>query len=280
MQKADLHIHSNYSDGSDTIEELIENIKLSNIDIFALTDHDTVEGCEKILQLIPDGIKFIPGVELTTIAGSIKCHILGYNCDYKNKTLLDLIEKGKVLRRNKLETRLKYLKEVWNIELTQTELDWLYSRKSVVKTHIANVLVNRGLAADNLSAMKKYLDGCKAGDTRFTIEESVSAIIKSGGIPVWAHPLGGEGETHLSKEEFLPKLRTMIKYGIKGLECYYSRYSLEESEFLVKCANENNLLISGGSDFHGKNKNKIELGMLNNQNKEILDKNLTLLDKI
>ena len=280
MQKADLHIHSNYSDGSDTVEELVENIKLSKLDVFALTDHDTVEGCEKISQLILDGIKFIPGVELTTIAGSIKCHILGYNCDYKNKTLLDLIEKGKVLRRNKLETRLKYLKEVWNIKLTQAELDWLYSRKSVVKTHIANVLVKRGLAADNLSAMQKYLDGCKAGDTRFTIEESVNAIIKSGGIPVWAHPLGGEGETHLSKGEFLPKLKIMINYGIKGLECYYSRYSLEESEFLVKCANENNLLISGGSDYNGKNKNNITLGMLNEQSCQINQNKLSLIKNI
>ena len=191
-----------------------------------------------------------------------------------------MIAKGKKLRRQKLETRLRYLKETWEIELTQEELDWLYSRKSVVKTHIANVLVKRGLAPDNLSAMRKYLDGCKAGDTRFTGEEAINAIISSGGIPVWAHPLGGEGESHLSKEEFLPQLKKMINFGIKGLECYYSRYNSHESEFLAKYAKENNLLISGGSDYHGGNKKGIYISKLNKNDVFIeLDK-LTILESI
>ena len=265
MTKADLHIHSCCSDGSDTAEELIQNIKNAQIDVYALTDHDTVEGCSIMETLTPDGIKFIAGVELTCLAGNIKCHILGYNCDYKNNILLELIAKGKILRRKKLETRLRYLKDVWNICLNKEESDWLYSRKSIVKTHIAQILVKRGLAPDNLSAMQKYLDGCKAGDTRFTIQEAIKAITKSGGIPVWAHPLGGEGEKHLSESEFLPKLKQMISYGIKGLECYYSRYSLQEAEFLVKCAKENSLIVTGGSDYHGNNKNNIQIGMLNNQ---------------
>lgn len=275
--KADLHIHSNYSDGSDSITELIKNITKANLDIFALTDHDTVAGCFEMSKLIPNGIKFIPSVELTCKAGSIKCHVLGYNCDYTNQTLLKLIEKGKFLRLNKLETRINYLKKTWNIELNREELDWLYSRKSVVKTHIANVLVKRGLANDNLSAMQKYLDGCKAGDTRFTIDEAINAIIESGGIPVWAHPLGGEGEAHFTKEEFFPKLKDMVSYGIKGLECYYSRYNIEEAEFLVKCATENGLLISGGSDYHGTNKNNIQIGQLNTTNQSIASNKLTVL---
>ncbi len=280
MMKADLHVHSNCSDGSDSVQELIKNIQKAELNIFALTDHDTVEGCSEISKLVPDGIKFIPSVELTCKAGSIKCHILGYNCDYTNKKLLNLIEKGKILRRKKLETRVKYLKDVWNIELNKDELDWLYSRKSVVKTHIANVLVKRGLAPDNLSAMQKYLDGCKAGDTRFTGEEAVNAIVESGGIPVWAHPLGGEGEKHFSKEEFLPKLDEMLTFGIKGLECYYSRYTLDESELLVDCAEKYGLLVSGGSDYHGSNKNNIELGRLNVENKSIDSKSLSILAKI
>lgn len=259
MGKIDLHLHSSYSDGSDSVRELAGKIKQVGITTFALTDHDTVAGCEEMAQLMPDG--FIPGVELTTIAGNIKCHILGYKIDYYDSELLTLINKGKTLRKHKLETRIKYLLDTWNIELTQNELDWLYSRKSVVKTHIANILVKRGLAEDNQEAMKKYLDGCKAGDTRFTIEESISAIKNAKGIPVWAHPLGGEGERHLSQEEFLPKLEKMKQFGIEGLECYYSRYNPDETKFLVDCANNNNLYITAGSDYHGTNKN-IPLGKL------------------
>lgn len=277
MTKIDLHIHSNNSDGSDSVKELAEAILENGIEVFALTDHDTVSGCEEMAKFIPSYIKFIPSVELTCKADTVKCHILGYNCDYKNQTLLDLIEKGKVLRKNKLETRIKYLKDTWNIIMTQEELNWLYSRKSVVKTHLANIIVNRGLANNNLEAMDKYLEGCKAGDTRFTGEEGVNAIMSSGGIPVWAHPLGGEGEVHISEDEFYKRFEVMKSIGIKGLECHYSRYNKEEAEFLVKVAKENGLFVTGGSDYHGSNKD-IPLGKLNVEGRFIDAEELSILE--
>ena len=278
--KADLHIHSNFSDGSDTIPELIKNIKDAGINIFALTDHDTIAGLPEVEKHLPNDIKFIKGVELTCKTKDIKCHILGYNINPENKKLNDLIAKGKILRRNKLEKRIAYLKEVWNIKLTQEELDWLYSRPSVVKTHFANILVNRGLSDNNLDAMKKYLDGCKTGNSRFDGEEAIQIIKNAGGIPVWAHPLGGEGENHLSQEEFLPKLKIMIESGIKGLECYYSRYNQKEIEFLISCAKENNLLVTGGSDYHGSNKKNITIAKLNQDNKPIESYELTLIKSV
>ena len=175
-----------------------------------------------------------------------------------------------------METRIKYLKDVFNIELTEHEKNWLYSRKSVVKTHLANILVNRGLAGDNVSAMKKYLDNIKTGNTRFDGEEAIETIKKAGGIVVWAHPIGGEGEKHLTLEEFLPKLEKMKTFGIQGLECYYSRYDFDEIKFLTKCAEDNNLLITGGSDYHGTNKN-IPMLRLNTSDTPIDASKLTLL---
>ena len=276
MAKFDLHLHSNNSDGSATVKELVEAVLNSGIKIFALTDHDTVAGVNEAEKYTPKGIKFIKGVELTCKTKDIKCHILGYNINPENKELTELIELGKKLRRQKLETRIKYLKDVWDIEFTKEELDWLYSRKSVVKTHIANILVNRGLSDNNVDAMKKYLDDCKTGNTKFNGEVAIKTIKKAGGIPVWAHPLGGEGEEHLSEEEFLPKLKTMIECGIQGLECYYSRYSIQEIEFLVKCAKENNLFISGGSDWHGTNKT-VPLGRLNAEDIDIDSDKINLI---
>ncbi len=275
-----LHIHSNFSDGSDSILELIKNIQDAGINIFALTDHDTIGGLSEVEKQLPSDIKFIKGVELTCKTKDIKCHILGYNINPNNKELNDLIALGKILRRNKLEKRIAYLKEVWDITLTQEELDWLYSRPSVVKTHFANILVNRGLSDNNLDAMKKYLDGCKTGNSRFDGDEAIQIIKNAGGIPVWAHPLGGEGEKHLSKEEFLPRLKTMIASGIQGLECYYSRYNQEEIEILVSCAKENNLFITGGSDYHGNNKKNITLAKLNVDNKPVDGNNLTIINTL
>lgn len=275
MAKFDLHLHSDNSDGSASVKELVDTVIKSGIKIFAITDHDTVNGLKNVK--IPDGVKFIRGIELTCRIDNINCHILGYNINPDSKELTELIELGKKLRRQKLETRIKYLKEVWNIELTKEELDWLYSRQSVVKTHIANILVNRGLSDNNVDAMKKYLDGCKTGNTKFDGREAVNVIKASGGIPVWAHPLGGEGEEHSLKEKFLSELKTMKECGIKGLECYYSRYTTEECEFLVNCAKENNLLISGGSDWHGTNKT-VSIGRLNTDDTEISSDRINILE--
>lgn len=275
MAKFDLHLHSSYSDGSDNIKDLLNNIISSGIKIFALTDHDTVAGCEEMKNIVPTDILFLPSVELTCHSDGLSCHILGYNCDCNNQALLSLIEKGKILRRKKLDTRIKYLHDIHNITLTADETEWLYSRTSVVKTHIANILVKRGLASDNVSAMKKYLDDCKTGKTKFEIDEAIDAIKTSGGVPVWAHPLGGEGEEHDSKEEFILKLETMKKYGIEGLECYYSRYNQDEAEFLVNCAESNRLFISGGSDYHGLNKD-IPIARLDSSDRKIDSSSISL----
>lgn len=279
MKKADLHLHSNYSDGSDSPKELVEKVKKNELSAFALTDHDTIAGCIEIKKYLPKDIKFIAGTELTCLADTVKCHILGYNCTPENETLNQLILKGKQLRRQKLDKRIQYLSDIWNVNLTQDELDWLYSRNSVVKIHIGNILVNRGLADNNIDAMKKYLDGCQTGNTRFDGAEGIQAIEESGGIPVWAHPLGGEGEKHLSPDEFYKKFDIMKSFGIKGLECYYSRYNLDEIKFLVDFASKNNMLISGGSDYHGRNKT-VKFGQLNTDNTEIPIEKLTILSEI
>lgn len=279
MKKADLHLHSNYSDGSDSPKELVEKVKKNELSAFALTDHDTIAGCIEIKKYLPKDIEFIAGTELTCLADTVKCHILGYNCNPENETLNQLILKGKQLRRQKLDKRIQYLSDIWNVNLTQDELDWLYSRNSVVKIHIGNILVNRGLADNNIDAMKKYLDGCQTGNTRFDGAEGIQVIEASGGIPVWAHPLGGEGEKHLSPDEFYKKFDIMKSFGIKGLECYYSRYNLDEIKFLVDFASKNNMLISGGSDYHGRNKT-VKFGQLNTDNTEIPIEKLTILSEI
>lgn len=279
MVKVDLHIHSDVSDGSDNLRELSTIISDAGIKIFALTDHDTIDGCKKIVDYLEKDVTFIPSVELTCEYKNTRCHILGFNCNVNNQELNNLIKKGRILRKNKLETRINFLKDKWGIELTQEEKDWLYSRNSVVKTHVANILVNRELANNNIEAMDKYLKGCKTPNSKFNLKEAISAIKASGGIPVWAHSLGGEGEIHISKDVFFERFKDLKKAGIMGLECYYSRYNHNEIEFLRTVAIDNNLLISGGSDYHGTNKD-IPICLLNSSNDYVDSKELTILEKI
>lgn len=280
MSDIDLHLHSNFSDGSDSVTELIEKIKIKRLSCFSLTDHDTFEGCKEIEKIIPNNIRFLRGIELTCQIKDIRCHILGYNYNFDNLELINLINKGKLLRKQKLETRIKYLETVWNIVFTQEEINWLYSRQSVVKTHLAKLLVKRGLANDNVEAMKKYLDACKTGNTRFDGEEAIAVLKNSGATVVWAHPIGGEGEEHLSQQAFIEQFQIMLKYGIDGIECFYSRYNESETNFLYNLAEKNHLLITGGSDYHGDNKNNIQIGQLNTSNSNVPSEKITLINKV
>ena len=100
------------------------------------------------------------------------------------------------------------------------------------------------------------------GRDRIEAKTAVEAITASGGFPVWAHPLGGEGEKRLSPEKFEKLLSALTGYGIRGLECHYSRYTAREAAFLTARAEAAGLTVTGGSDYHGSNKRGIELGVL------------------
>ncbi len=105
----DLHIHSSYSDGSDSVAELLEAIKREGIRFFSLTDHDTVDGIREMEQLIPEGVCFIPGIEFSCISDAGKCHILGYGYDIDNPIFQETAQEASTLRYEKLSLRLNYL---------------------------------------------------------------------------------------------------------------------------------------------------------------------------
>lgn len=277
--KFDYHMHSIYSDGSDTLEELLEKLKASGIQSFALTDHDTIEGCKRLLELVPEDMDFITGIEFSCYSNAGKCHILGYGCDPENQILQDAINEGYRKRKNKLETRLCYLKDVHGICFTEQEVEELHKLHSVGKPHLARLIVEAGLAEDINEAIYRFINGCKIENDRIYAGTAIQAILASGGIPVWAHPLGGEGEKHLKEDDFLERLEVLMELGIQGMECYYSRYSFGEIDALKIHAEKNHLLISGGSDYHGKNKD-ISLGMLNESDTQVSRDEITLRDAV
>ena len=104
----------------------------------------------------------------------------------------------------------------------------------------------------------------------------MKAILSSGGTPVWAHPLGGEGEKDLSEQDFRRVLAELTSYGIKGLECWYSKYTAQKCKFLADTAERAGLFISGGSDYHGTNKS-IPLGRLNADGVNVEPSRLSIL---
>ena len=275
----DLHIHSTTSDGTDTPEEIAEKItQYSGIKIFALTDHDTIAGIEKLPATFSDKTFFINGVEFSCkIADGAKCHILAYFFDAANKAFQQLLSKGNELRKIQLDIRLKYLSKKYNITFSESDIAEICQSTVVGKPHIVNFVVQKfGLDKESLY---KDLRKCYVDDARQDAATVINAIKESDGISVWAHPLGGEGEPLLSKDEFKIRLKELCDLGIQGLECYYSRYTNEQENFLAQSAWKNNLLISGGSDYHGANKT-IALGELGAESPDIKIHQLTILQKL
>lgn len=276
----DLHIHTTASDGSDPPQALLENLKKAGITIFSVTDHDTIDGALETEALVTSDFRFIRGIEFSCETPAGKCHILGYGFDPAHPAFLAALEAGRKLRQEKLETRLRYLRNDLGIDVTIQEETWLRSLESPGKPHFGRIVMAHGLADTIDIAIQKYVNPCKIRRDRIEAEMAVNAILASGGIPVWAHPLGGEGEKPLSLDQFRLQLAQLLSYGIRGMECHYSRYSRERSEFLTGQAREHGLLVSGGSDYHGANKRDLPLGRLRDDDGDVPPAQLTVLKEL
>ena len=276
----DLHIHTTASDGSDSPALLLENLKKAGITTFSVTDHDTIDGALETEALAPPELRFIRGIEFSCETPAGKCHILGYNYDPADPVFQAALAEGAALRQEKLLSRLHYLEETLTIAFTESELAWIRSLKSPGKPHFGKLLVDRGIAATMDEAIQKYINPHKPRRDRIEGSTAVTAILHAGGIPVWAHPLGGEGEKRPSAEKFQAQLDYLMGQGIRGMECYYSRYARSDIEFLTTRARSHGLLISGGSDYHGVNKQDLPLGKLSLDDLRAFPEDLTILNRI
>ena len=273
----DLHIHTTASDGSDSPALLLEHLKKSGVTTFSVTDHDTIDGVLEMEKLVTPEFCFIRGIEFSCETTMGKCHILGYHFDPHNPVFRSALDEGAALRQEKLRERLQYLEETLNIRFTDRELSWITGLKSPGKPHFGKLLVDRGFAPTIDQAIQLYINPHKPRRDRIEAEIAVKAITAAGGIPVWAHPLGGEGEKRLTVERFQAQLDYLMGLGIRGLECCYSRYCLEDIRFLTSQAHAHGLLVSGGSDYHGSNKQNLWLGCLCADGSEVLPDTLTIL---
>lgn len=256
----DLHIHTTASDGSDTPRALAG--KIAGLELFSVTDHDTIEGALAMEDLVPEGVRYLRGVEFSCITPAGKCHILGYNYDPDCPQFRAALNEGRQLRLEKLRRRLDRLKTEFGIDLTEAELLGLQNQNSPGKPHLGRILVDRRLASNLDEAIGRYLKKDPPGRDRIEAKTAVEAILAAGGFPVWAHPLGGEGEKRLTSEKFEALFAHLLDCGIKGLECRYSRYGREEREFLLARASSAGLVPTGGSDYHGINKPDLKIGCL------------------
>lgn len=253
--KIDLHMHSLFSDGTDSPEQLLECVKKAGIGFFSLTDHDSAEGNIRVKAALKDGDPaFVPGVELSCKDEDGKYHILGYNFDTDKGAVCDLVAECHNRRLKKTAGRIEMLKTEFGFEFPEEEVKALMALNNPGKPHIGNLMVKYGFVETKEDGIRNYLDKLHVKSAYIRPEEAIEAINASGGIPVLAHPAYGSGDQLIMGEEMEERLNKLLGFGLKGMECFYSGFTSKITQSMLELAEKNDLYVTAGSDYHGTNK--------------------------
>lgn len=256
MKVADLHLHTFFSDGTYSPEELITEADKNGLSAISVVDHDTVEGVEAVIEAGKSkNLEVLPGIELTAEFNGTEIHVLGYLIDYKNDEFrqdLQRLKENRVERVYKITDKLSAMGKRLN---PQTVFN-LAGQGTVGRLHIARAMEQEGLVSSIFEAFHKYIgDRCPAYvcGFRFSPYEAIKLIKKVGGIPVLAHPY------IINRDEWIIEF---IKYGMMGLEVYYTEHTSAMINAYLGLAQKYNLLVTGGSDCHGKAKPEAKIGSI------------------
>lgn len=246
MKYADLHIHSTYSDGNLTPEEIIEIAIERKIHYISITDHDTLSSQYVVRNTYRD-INIISGIEFSSqYDNGIELHILGYFIDIENPQLNNIISRLKILRIKRIEEIIAKLNNI-GINVSIADL-YINNVCSLGRSHIAQILVKKGYAENFKSAFKNYLvEGKPAfvGREKIYYKEVLDVIKNAGGISVLAHP--GDIQRQMELDNVFRRLKC---YGLSGVEIYHPSHNNEKINNFYNIAKKNKLIITGGSDCH------------------------------
>jgi len=259
MNRVDLHSHSTVSDGSFPPEEVVRMAAEAGLAGLALTDHDNIGGVEIALKAgETEGILVIPGVEISAEFDRGTCHILGYLFDPTDKTLrgkLDTLQRARAERNPKIAKKLQEL----GIDITYEEVQAIAGSEQVGRPHFARVLMDKGIVQDFNEAFDRFLGKDRAAYVdkfRYQPEEAFEMIQAAGGVVVLAHPY----TLNLSDDELTDLLGRWVELGLQGMEVFYPDHTEEMIARYSRIADTFGLIKTGGSDFHGNNKEGSVLG--------------------
>ena len=224
MKFADLHLHTQFSDGTFTPEELVLQAQNKGLACIALTDHDTVEGCSRAAAACAKvGMEFVSGTELTAEHEDIEVHILGYLLDLQNQKLLEGIAKFQTVRKSRIYKMAERLNEL-GIPLRAESVFELANCRSPGRPHVARALVKEKLVGSLDEAFDLYLKKGRPAwvpKAKMSALESIELIHQAGGLAVMAHP--GLNRS----DEIIPHL---VEAGLDGIECFHTKHSTAMSD--------------------------------------------------
>ncbi len=256
MKFADLHLHTNFSDGTFSPEELVLEAQKAGLCCIALTDHDTVEGCARAAAAAAAvRMECIPALELTAEHDDNELHVLGYFVNIHHERLLSEIARFQTGRQHRIHQMVARINEM-GVPLQAESVFALANCKSPGRPHVARALTKAGLVRNLDEAFDRFL---KKGRPAWVPKSKISAldaielIHQAGGLAVMAHP--GLNRT----DEVIPAL---VEFGMDGIECFHTKHSTVMAERYLEIADKYHLLITGGSDCHGFSKNKPLIGTI------------------
>jgi hypothetical protein len=251
---ADLHLHTYFSDGTFSPEELAAQAQRQELQAVALTDHDTVEGCAPTARACEAaGIEFIVGTELTAEQDGHEIHILGYGIDVQNAKFLGEIGKFQAVRQNRIREIVQRLNQI-NVPLQAEAVFTLANCRAPGRPHVARALVQAGLVGSLDEAFERFLKKNRPAwvpKFKMSAANATELIHQSGGAAVMAHP--GLNRS----DEVIP---AMVEAGLDGIECFHTKHSAATAEHYLQMADHFHLLVTGGSDCHGFSKGRPLIG--------------------
>lgn len=244
----DLHIHTTASDGTDSPGAVVALAAESGFSIIAITDHDTMRGVpEAVAAGEKCGVRVIGGVEISA-GGQIEVHVLGYGIRDAER-----LERTLVLMRGRRDERMALMVDrlrALGMDIRLDEVTAL-SHGSVGRSHLARVMIQKGAVRDVREAFSKYLSPGRPAYVereKLSVQEAIELIASCGGLPVIAHPGQNRGEAYWERERF----HALKARGLRGIEVYHMAHSLSQIAAFERIARAENLLVTGGSDYHGQ----------------------------
>ena len=254
--RADLHLHTHYSDGTFTPEEVVRRARSAGLAAISLTDHDTLKGLEPARRAAGSdpsagsgqALEIITGVELTAIFGDRELHVLGYGFRPDDLPLQSYLARAQGGRRERIQAMIDQLRE-HGVEVSLEEVDAAAGdADSIGRPHLAEVLVRKGAVRSLPEAFERYLGDrapCFVHKATLTVQQAAALLRTAGGIAVLAHP------HRLIQQSWIPEL---VEQGIQGIEVYHPDHNAAVAQHYRQLAEERGLLITGGSDCHGLRK--------------------------
>ncbi len=259
MQAVDLHVHSTKSDGTLTPAQLVALAQEKGLAAFALTDHDTTDGIAEAMEAARDTqIEVIPGIELSTEYEGRDIHVVGLFLDHQMPGFQERIHAFADARENRNKKMCQRLCDA-GIPVPYDQLRAECGDAVITRAHYAQFMLRHGIISSLQEAFSKYIgDDCPyfVPREKITPHMAVQFILSVHGLPILAHPF----QYKLSDQDLEKLVASLAEEGLAGIEAWYCSHSPQQSAQIARLAEKYGLLESGGSDFHGANKPKLEMG--------------------